>query len=403
MDANPRFAAFFCLSRKKWQLIWAVKFPSLLVLFSIGLAFSRVNAATAQFVVRNTNDDGAASLRQAIVNANSHPNDQGPDFISFAIPGSGVQTIVLESALPAITEPVIIDGWTQPGWDGAPLIELTPAAGVTVDGLTITGGGTTIRGLVMNRFLTAINFSQNGNNIVQGCYLGTDTTGTLPASNRNGIFSLQISNIQIGGTTAEERNIISGNRFEGIKLSENDSVHGIETGGHVIQGNYVGTDVTGTKAVPNCTETANGAAGLSGIYVIGNGVKIGGPETGTGNLVSGNASGGISLEGAGAIIAGNFVGTDITGFIALPNNGTGLSMASLGGQLGGLGASRNLVSGNARNGIGVASSNGFIQGNYVGTDITGKVALPNGGIGMSIAGRSNLIGGSTPGAGNLIS
>src|SRR5256885_14860994 len=143
-----------------------MKFPALFVATWIGLAFSRVDGATAQFVVRNTSDDGAGSLRQAIVDANSHPNDQGPDLISFAIPGSGVHTIVLESALPAITEPVIIDGWTQAGWTGAPLIELTADAGVTVDGLTITGGTTTIRGLVMNGFQNAIKISQNGNNTV---------------------------------------------------------------------------------------------------------------------------------------------------------------------------------------------------------------------------------------------
>src|SRR5437588_6108054 len=114
------------------------------------LGLSAVDAATALFVVSNTNDDGAGSLRQAIVAANAHPNDMGPDQIYFAIPGPGVRTIVVASALPAITDPVIIDGSTQPGWNGVPLIELTAQAGVTIDGLTITGGGTTIRGLVMN-------------------------------------------------------------------------------------------------------------------------------------------------------------------------------------------------------------------------------------------------------------
>jgi hypothetical protein len=356
------------------------RFAFLLLLLSI------VHVSADTFVVTNTNDSGPGSLRQAIVDANGHSNSGAVDAISFNLPGTGVRTVILISALPDITDPVIIDGWTQPGWNGPPIVELTAQAGVTIDGLVITGGGTTVRGLVMNGFQAAINISQNGNNTVKGCYLGTDSTGQQAAPNREGIASLQTSNNLIGGPTEADRNIISGNRFYGIRVSENDSFHGIETGGHIIQGNYVGTDVTGTKALPNCTETATGATGLSGIHVIGNGVKIGGPETGAGNLISGNASGGISLEGSGATIAG-----------------TGLSMASLGGHLGGIGTSRNVVSGNAGNGIAVASSNGVIQGNYIGTDISGKIALPNGNIGLSIAGTDNLIGGTGLGAGNLIS
>jgi Right handed beta helix region len=362
-----------------------------------------VRASADTFVVTNTNDSGPGSLRQAITDANAHPNGANADAINFNIPGSGVRTVILASALPNVTDPVIIDGWTQPGWNGVPLVELTAQTGVTIDGLVITGGGTTVRGLVMNGFQTAINISQNGNDTVKGCYLGTDSTGQQASPNRYGIVSVQISNIVIGGTAQADRNIISGNRAYGIRILEQDSFHGIETGGHVVQGSYVGTDVTGTKAVPNCTDAASGTTGLFGIYVIGNGVKIGGPEGGAGNLISGNASSGLYLEGAGATIAGNFVGTDITGSITLPNNGTGLSMASLGGHLGGSGTSRNVVSGNTSGGISVQSRSGLIQGNYVGTDISGKIALPNGGIGLSIAGADNIIGGSAPGVGNLVS
>lgn len=134
-------------------------------------------------IVDSTADNGAGSLRQAIVAANAHANANGPDQIYFAIPGAGVRTIVVASALPEITDPLIIDGWTQPGWNGAPLVELTAQAGVTMDGLAITGGATTIRGLVMNGFQAAIKISQNGNNTVNGCYLGTDKTGQQPAPN----------------------------------------------------------------------------------------------------------------------------------------------------------------------------------------------------------------------------
>jgi hypothetical protein len=253
----------------------------------------------------------------------------------------------------------------------------------------------------MNGFQAAINISQNGNNIVKGCYLGTDKTGQQPAPNDRGFYSLGTSNNLIGGTTAADRNIISGNRFNGIVLAENDS-RSIQTSGNIIQGNYVGTDVTGTMALPNCT-VGPGSSGLSGMRVISNGAKIGGSEAGAGNLVSGNASIGISLIGSTAVIQGNFAGTDISGSVALPNNGAGISMESLGGTIGGPAAgARNLASGNTGTGIVVASSDGVIQGNFVGTDVTGKIALPNGS-GMAVGGFRNAIGSDAPGAGNLIS
>jgi hypothetical protein len=361
-----------------------------------------VRAAAETFVVTNTNDSGPGSLRQAITSANAHSNGANADVINFNISGSGVRTIVLASALPEITDPVVFDGWTQPGWNNAPLVELTAQTGVTMDGLTITGGGTTIRGLVMNGFQSAIKISQNGSNTVKGCYLGTDQTGRQAAPNDRGIFSMATSNNLIGGTTQWDRNIISGNRFNGIAFSEPDAFF-IKSNGNIIQGNYVGTDVTGTKALPNCTAAATGAAGLSGVDIISNGATIGGSEAGAGNLISGNASNGLFLTGSSALILGNVVGTDISGSVTLPNQGAGIFMASLGGKLGGTASgARNLVSGNAGPGIQVASSNGFIQGNLIGTDVTGKIALPNGS-GMAVSGFTNVIGGDSAGAGNLIS
>ena len=103
------------------------------------------------FTVTNTNDSGAGSLRQAIINANANA---GADTISFAI-GSGTQTISLASALPTITEQVTIDGWTQPGYAGTPLIRIEGAsAGASADGISLSGSsdGSVIRGLVITKF-----------------------------------------------------------------------------------------------------------------------------------------------------------------------------------------------------------------------------------------------------------
>ena len=106
------------------------------------------------FFVTNVNDSGAGSLRQAILNANQHA---GLDTIAFNIAGSGVHTIALKSAFPTITDSVVIDGSTQPGYAGKPLIELDgAAAGTGVDGLHISAGYSTVRGLVINLSLIHI-------------------------------------------------------------------------------------------------------------------------------------------------------------------------------------------------------------------------------------------------------
>jgi hypothetical protein len=124
--------------------------------------------------VTNTNDSGPGSLRQAILDANATPVT---DTIAFSI-GSGVQTITPLSALPSISDPVIIDGTTQPGFAGAPIIELN-GSGVNGNGLVIFTGNSTVRGMVINRFGdTGIQIKEGENNVVEGNYLGTDASGT---------------------------------------------------------------------------------------------------------------------------------------------------------------------------------------------------------------------------------
>src|SRR5262245_60473513 len=106
--------------------------------------------APTALIVTNTNDSGAGSFRQAIIDSNTSAGVL--DTIDFNISGSGVQTISPTFALPTITDPVMIDGTTQPGYMGTPLIELSGAnAGLGVDGLMVSTGSTnnttTIEGL----------------------------------------------------------------------------------------------------------------------------------------------------------------------------------------------------------------------------------------------------------------
>src|SRR5258708_1101639 len=118
--------------------------------------------APMTFTVTNTNDSGPGSLRQAILDANAHA---GADMIVFTIPGAGVNTIAPASALPTITDPVTIDGTTQPGFAGSPIIELSGAIAGPANGLNITAGSSTVLGLVINRFKGGNNPSSSGNGI----------------------------------------------------------------------------------------------------------------------------------------------------------------------------------------------------------------------------------------------
>src|SRR5262249_15282431 len=116
------------------------------------------------FMVSNTNDSGAGSLRQAILSANGSP---GTDTIQFRI-GTGPQQITPASRLPAITGPAILDATSQPGYAGVPLIELDGSgAGAGVTGLTITGGGSTVLGLQIDHFTgDGIDLTTNGGDTI---------------------------------------------------------------------------------------------------------------------------------------------------------------------------------------------------------------------------------------------
>src|SRR5436190_5680762 len=173
----------------------------------------------ATFTVLNTLDSGAGSLRQAILDANA---TAGTDLIDFNIGGGGVQTIAPTSALPAITDAVTIDGTTQPGFAGSPIIELSGASAGNVNGLLIRGSNSTVRSLVINRFQQAgVAIVGTGivGNWVQGCYLGTDVSGTLARPNFRGVQLGDFAGHSPQGTVigtngdgsndAAERNVIS--------------------------------------------------------------------------------------------------------------------------------------------------------------------------------------------------
>jgi CSLREA domain-containing protein len=352
------------------------------------------------FTVNTTDDVNDAvpdpahfSLREAILAANSHP---GADIIRFDLPNLD-RTISPLSPLPDITDPVTIDGTSQPGYQGLPLVELDGSlAGPGADGLRITGGGSIVRGLVVHGFRqdpvnggfggNEITLQSGGGNLIEGNFLGTDVTGTSGQPNQlAGLFIHDSPDNVIGGTTAQARNVIL-----------NILLIGSNATGNRVEGNYIDTDVTGTALLMSSR----------GLDIEAPANTIGGLEAGAGNVIAG----GVSIFGGNSnVVQGNLIGTDFTGTVFLTGElqiGSGGSHNLIGGTTA---AARNILAG----GVFIASNANQVQGNYIGTDITGTVALhgkepvvgdpSGGGNGVIITGLANTIGGDTPGAGNLIS
>jgi titin len=373
------------------------------------------------YLVTNTGDNGGVNpapfagtgtLRQAIVDANANT---GTDVIDFNIGSGGVQTIAPLTPLPAITDPVTINGSSQPGFAGWPIIELDGAsAGTGAVGLTVSAGNTTIEGLVINRFaLGGIDSLSNGGDLVQGDYVGTDITGTAELGNGGNALTINNSpNNTIGGTTAGARNVLSGNQGTG---SNGIEITGSGATGNLVQGNFLGTDVTGSFAL------VPGGDGGQGVYLLGcSDNTIGGTTAGAGNIMSGNRGNGIVIDGSagptvGNIVEGNFIGTNATGTASVNNAGSGVAIdrGAAGNTIGGTSSgARNIISGNIHQGLIIfdpGSDNNVVEGNYIGTDVTGAVALGNGedsydaGVVISDGAAGNTIGGTTSSARNILS
>jgi len=370
------------------------------------------NTLAATFTVTNTNDLGFGSLRQAILDANASP---GADQIVFNIPGPGVHTITPLSALPALTDDAgaTIDGYTQPGsspntlviGDNAVLlIELTGGAFAGGFCVTLRSSSNRIRGIVVNGCGSGTGFvgiaiEDGSNNVVSGCYIGTDAAGSIAKQNIGGIFidggdlnpPGAPARTTIGGTSPSERNLISGNFGVGILIGQGSS----DT---LVVGNYVGTDATGGKIVANA----------SGVQVnVSQRSTIGGTTMGSGNLVSGNFGSGVLILSAGqTIIQGNRIGTDATGSFRIPN-GTGvqIQVGTAGIVVGGnTAAAGNVISGNAFYGLRIFRPLGapLVAGNLIGTDVSGTAPLGNARDGVLMLSGSTVdsVGGSV--AGNVI-
>ena len=350
------------------------------------------------FAVTSAADAGPGTLRQAIADANAQA---GADSVSFAI-GSGVQVIRLLSPLPAVAagQPLSIDGTTQPVTGTSPRIVLDgTSAGASAVGLQLDADNSLVRGLAIGNFAGDGILIHGSAAHVAGCVIGADPGGTIARPDGEGIrVAGPGSRSLIGGTTAGDRNVISGNKGSGIVIAGSPL--------NTVAGNLIGVEATGSHAL------ANGDRGVL-IFPGASSNTVGGPTAASRNVISGNVADGVDIVGAGStnnLVAANFVGTDASGEAAIPNGGSGIS--AYGGASNNLigddtPGGGNLVSGNVGAGIALVdagTTGNMVQNNLVGLDATGRSALPNGdGVAVYNGASGNVVGdGSTYGR-NVIS
>ena len=340
--------------------------------------------------------------------------------IAFNISGAGVHTIAPTSALPTIDRNTTIDGFTQPGSQansngpGLPdnsvhLIEVDFENQSNSDfwGLEITSGGSNavIRGLVVNRAPVAgIAIFATDSPVVEGCFVGTDPTGTSgPGRQQYGILIDQNSDtVTVGGTTPDTRNVISGNLIAGVAIGYQFGAGGTN---HMIQGNFIGPDAAGTAALsPDFGVILSGTTSF---------VTIGGTTPAARNLISGNGGRGViigSSLGAQVVehntVQGNYIGTDVTGTLPLGNAFYGIECNDFNNTIGGsVAGAGNVIGFNGIGGVGTEGGcNGLVvQGNFIGTDATGTALMGNHGPAISIYSTTGAtIGGINAGEANTI-
>ncbi len=365
--------------------------------YNSGIWIAEIPQAVGGLLVTNSSDSGPGSLREAIENANANP---GADTLRFAIPISdagydesrGTWTIQPENELPMIADDsLFVDGASQSAFIGSesntsgPEIVIDGSqTGSNGSGFFIASANNRFSNLVINNFSGSgiwTNGEQAKQNTISGCYIGLDAGGTLMAPNGLGIYISESADNLIGGTAAESRNIISGNSTSGIL------VIGEQAGGNRILGNTIGL-------------TASGSIGLGnqwmGIDIVSDDNIIGGSQAGAGNVISGNGNDGIRISGSSNMVKGNYLGTDITGSVAIGNNWDGIMVYGTHTIIGGAEpGEHNLISGNKKRGILFnGGDDNQVLGNYIGTDITGQNNLGNldFGVGLYFGAQRNVVG-----------
>lgn len=288
--------------------------------FGITSEFSECIRVRKTVTVTNTSDSGAGSLRNAVQTVNADPSIRS---IGFNIPGQAPHTIRPQSPLPPVSAPVEIDGTTQPGYAGTPVIEIDGSrAGANADGLRLLGNAN-VCGLAINSFSgNGVEITgPSGNNLVEGNFIGTDVTGTQDRG--NGGDGVKIDN---SPDNVVRDNTISGNGQNGVRVCNRGARS------NALLGNLIGTDFSGTRPLGNSGEGVRNENAPN--------TQIGSPSAGTSNVIGANGDGAsiVGVDSTDVTFVDNFVGTDPTCSIDLSNRGAGVGFAG--------GASRHVVRGN---------------------------------------------------------
>jgi hypothetical protein len=345
-------------------------------------------------VTRVADDNNAGSLRWAIGQVN-----QGlTNLIDFNIGNIGTpQTIALGlGPLPAITAPVLIDGFSQGGGLMGPWVAIN-GQGAAGAGLTINSGGVTIRGLAIDNFngdgIQLNNPLGSAGDTVLGVSIGAGLDGkTANIGNIGNGITITGSNNTVGDVNGSILTVVSGNAGNGVAIVGNGSVASTNNS---IAFSDIGVDATGLAALAN---------GQAGVLLQNNATRNNIGVGGAGNVISGNSSTGVSLSSASTnYIIDNWIGLGRDGLTAVGNGSDGVTLAS--GSSNNQISGDNVISSNQGSGIRISGNNlsgNQIQGNLIGTTGAGDAARGNGKYGVFIdTASSNSVG--TAGAGNVIS
>jgi hypothetical protein len=386
-------------------------------------AFARTAAtASADCRVTSRDDAGAGTLRSCLQGASAGTTIT---FDPSVFPPAAPASIRLAASLPGIASDITIDG-SDAGVviDGSGLPTTQTSFGLTLrfdrnvirglqivgfpgNGIQVNGSDNVIGGdrgvgrgptgqgnvLSANRDAGIMITGDAGTasrNVVIGNLIGTDARGTAANGNgMDGVWLQRATDNIVGGAGPRDRNIVSANGWSGINMAG-------ESTRNIVEGNYAGTDITGSVPLGN-----RFVGIMMGLGAFGNTVRE--------NVVSGNEGSGVGIDDDGSsfnAIVGNLIGTDATGTRAVPNRGHGIwmneTLSSFNRVGGARDEERNIVSGNLGAGMGILSDNNIIRGNYVGTDITGRNALGNAGSGIETSRSPNVIGGTTAREANVI-